>query len=434
MRSRLLWRRSATAAGLYASVGFGILGTVVAARSLGLDGFGLFATALAAAALFQTLLDLTVEESLTKYGFRYIAGGDWGKLRRLFVLGLEGKLLGGVVAALVLAALAPAADALFDTDGLVAPMLVAALLPLVQAPENVGTSVLLLRGRYDLRGAYQSFSLALRLVGIAVGCRYGVVEAIAGIVVAQAVSTLVVSVVGLVAFRRFPAAPQAPLADDRRGVLSFVLQSSAATGLVSLRTALAPLVLGLVSGPTQVGLLRVAQAPQSGFAAASSPVRLILLTEQTRDWEHGNERRVMAGVTRYMKVALGVLAVAIPLFWLTIPWLVETLFGADYDGAVSAARIVLLAASIHLLLGWSKSLPTTVGRPGLRILTHGIETLVLLPLVAWLGARWGVTGAAVAILASSVVFAATWAVLLVQLRAEVASRAEGGAARSALVP
>ena len=60
-------------------------------------------------------------------------------------------------------------------------------------------------------------------------------------------------------------------------------------------------------------------------------------------------------------------------------------------------------------------------------MTHGIETLVLLPLVAMLGARWEVTGAAVAILVSTCVFAAAWVVVLVRLR----YRAPRGAAASA---
>ena len=61
MRSRVLRRRSATAAWIYVAVAFGILGTIVAARVLGLEEFGLFATALAAVGFFQILLDLTVE-------------------------------------------------------------------------------------------------------------------------------------------------------------------------------------------------------------------------------------------------------------------------------------------------------------------------------------------------------------------------------------
>ena len=42
---------------------------------------------MAVVGLAQTLLDLTVEESLTKFGFRYVASEDWGRLHRLFRTG-----------------------------------------------------------------------------------------------------------------------------------------------------------------------------------------------------------------------------------------------------------------------------------------------------------------------------------------------------------
>ena len=422
MRSRLFWRRSATAAGLYVAVAFGILGTIVAARRLGLEQFGLYATVMAAAGFFQTLLDLTVEESLTKYGFRYVAAEDWGRLRRLFGRALQVKLLGGALDMLALAALAPLADTIFDTEGLTTPLLVASLLPLVQATENVGSTALLLRGRYDLRGGVMALSMGLRLAAILIGAQYGVTETVALIVAAQVVATFVVSALGWLAFRRFPRAPARALGEDRPEVVSFVLRSSAATGMLALRTTLAPLILGVAAGPTAVGLLRVAQSPQSGFAAASSPVRLILLTEQTRDWEHGRERRVIEGVKRFMLGAAAVAAVSLPIFMWAMPWLVRVVFGEEYEPAVTAARIVLVAAALQLVFGWTKSFPVTIGRPGLRILAHGIETAVLLPLVAVLGAEWGVTGAAVATLVSSAVFAATWTVLLLRVRAEVAAR------------
>ena len=111
-----------------------------------------------------------------------------------------------------------------------------------------------------------------------------------------------------------------------------------------------------------------------------------------------------------------------------MPWLVETVFGSEYGGAVDAARVILLAAAIHFALGWTKTLPVTIGRPRLRIVTHGLETLVAIPLVAVLGAEWGATGAAVAVLASTVVFAAAWLVVIVRLRAEVAAAERSGEA------
>ena len=416
--NRLLWRRLSTAVGLYASVALGIVATVVAAHAFSLREFGLYATVLAAAGFFQALLDLTVEESLTKYGFRYSTTEQWGRLRRLFRRAVELKLAGGLLAAAALLALAPAAEWIFDADALTVPFLLAAGLPLAQAPENVATTVLLLRGRYDLRGAYQTFSMALRLAAVAIGVGYGISETIGAIVVAQLVATAAVSVLGVVVFRRFPQEPAAALAEDRRSILAFVLQSSAATGLLSLRNALAPILLGIVAGPTQVGLFRIAQAPQTGFNAASSPVRLILLTEQTRDWERGQVERVLAGVRRYTVVAAALCVVLVPLFWWWMPHLIDLVFPARYLPSTDAARVILVAAAIQLTVGWTKSFPTTIGRPQYRLLTAGVETAVLLPLVVVLALEWGATGAGVALLVASAVYALVWAVLFARVARE----------------
>jgi O-antigen/teichoic acid export membrane protein len=420
MSSPLVWRRSSTAVGIYVGSALGVLATIVAARVLGLEDFGIFATVLATAAFFQMLFDLTVEEALTKFGFRYIAAEDWGRFHRLFRAALAFKLLGGVLGSAIMLALAPFADSIFGAEGLAGPMRAAAALPLVQAPENVAATAMLLRGRYDIRSVMLAVSMGLRLAAVVVAAPYGVTQAIVGIVVAQVVATLAVGSVGITALRRFPRAPSVRLGGDRDVVRSFVVRSTAATGMLSFRATLTPVLLGIVSTPVQVGLLRVAQAPQSGLTIASSPARLILLTEQTRDWERGRRTHVLAGVGRYMRWAVGIAAVAVPVLVLIMPVLVALVFGDDYSGAVAAARIVLVAAGIHLVLGWTKSLPVTIGRPGLRILTHGIETVVLIPLVVVLGREWGVTGAAVAILVSAVAFAIAWAAVLVRLRAEVA--------------
>ena len=430
MSPRVFRRRSATAVWVYIAVALGILGSIVAARQLGLDQFGVFATALAAVGFFQVLLDLTAEESLTKYGFRYVTSEDWGRLRRLFRQMLLLKVIGGAIATGILFALVPVADDLFGAEDVGAAIAAAALLPLVQSAENVGATTFLLHDRYDLRGLYQAFSAGLRLVAIAIAAPHGVTEALAAIVVAQTVATLCVSVAGLVALRRFPAGLSRPLAEDVPELRSFVLQSSAATGVISLRAALVPLLLGIVSNPTQVGLFRIAQTPQSGLAAASSPARLVLLAEQTRSWEEGDRRGVLSGVRSYTVWATGLMIVAVPVFFFAMPWLVELVFGSEYGDAVDAARIVLVAAAIQFALGWSKSLPVTVGRPQLRIVTHGLEALVAIPLVIVLGAEWGATGAAVAVLVSTLVFAAAWAVAILRLRAEMAGGGDAAALSS----
>jgi O-antigen/teichoic acid export membrane protein len=411
----LLRRRLATALGSYGATALGIAGTLVAANVLGITDFGRLALVLATIALFQLLLDLTSEEALVKYGFRYVEAADWGRFHRLFELAFGLKSASALVAGLLICALAPASDAIFDTD-LTVPLLIASPLPLLYSIEGTAAAALLLRGRYDVRAFFLFVSMALRLVAIVVGTHYGVTETVAALVLAQVVATTVLGAMGLMALSRFPRTARVPLGADRREIVSFVLQSSLGTGIVSVRAWIAQIMLGVVSTVNQVGLFRAAQAPQQGLNSLSSPVRLILLTDQTRHWERGRPDAVLAGIKRYMRGAVALMVVVVPVFWLLMPWLFDLLL-PDYGDAVDAARIVLLAGAIQLVYGWSKSLPISIGRPNLRVVAHGIETVVLVPLLVVLGREWGATGAAFAVLASTVVFAVVWTVLLARIRA-----------------
>src|SRR5262249_34336583 len=266
MRSRLFWRRSAAAAGTYSSAVLGFLGTIIAAHIFSRHTFGLFAVVVAATGFFQILLDLTMEEALIKFGFRYVTRDDWGRLRRLFTSALAVKLAGGVLAAVALFALAPAAHSIFHKAGLTTPLRIAALLPLVQCTENVGGVALNLRGRYDIRGFFLCLSMALRLTAIAVGAPHGLTATVAAIVAAQAVSTAAVDTAGWLAFRRFPHRPAAPLGEDRRAIFSFVGQSSIATAVTSSTVPPATLVLARGASTVQVAWFRPALRPQQAFA------------------------------------------------------------------------------------------------------------------------------------------------------------------------
>lgn len=418
MRSRLLWRRVATALGIYAANAFGIVGTLIAARVLGTDDFGRLAQVLAFVGFFQLLLDFTSEEALVKYGFRYAAREDWGRFRRLLALAAGFKTGSSLVSAAIVAALAPFADTIFSSHGLTTPMLVAALLPPLQSAEGLAASALILRSRYDLRAGFLSFSTAARLVAIALTAAHGVLAVVVGLVASQAVTTLLILAVGAAGIARFPGAERlgTSLAEDRRPIVRFVVQSTVGTGIVSLRSWISPLLLGIVGTDRQVGLFRAAQAPQTGFAALSSPVRLILLTEQTRDWEHGRPETVLRGIKRYTFGAAALMAIVLVPLLVLMPWLVRVFLTSDFSAATNAARLILVAAAIQLVFGWSKSFPVSIGRPGLRIVAHGIETAALVPLLLVLGSRYGSTGAAGAVLGSTVVFALVWSVILLRLR------------------
>src|SRR5437868_9418776 len=91
-------RRAGAAAGTYASIVLGFLGTIVAARAFTTEVLGLYTIVIASAGFFQALLDLTIEEALIKFGFRYITREDWGRFRRLFRRTFVFKALGATLA------------------------------------------------------------------------------------------------------------------------------------------------------------------------------------------------------------------------------------------------------------------------------------------------------------------------------------------------
>lgn len=417
MRSPVFWRRSSTAAGVYLSAALGFLGSVVAFRELGTYDFGLLALVLAATGFFQLFADLTVDEAVIKYGFRYEAQERWGRFRRVFRIGLTLKLVGGVIGAVAIAILAPLSHLIW-AHGLAAPLLVAAWLPLVQAPEGIAAAALIVRRRYDVRAAFLVISMGLRLAALAAGAAFGVIETVIALLAAQVLATAAIATAALVVLRRFPAAEPEPLEEDRAPFRRFVIQSSLGSVLSPMRGLLGTLLFGVVTGPLQVSYLRIGQVAESAFASLSSPVRIILLTEQTHHVEQGRTDRAYGMLRRYVRGATLLMAVIVPpLLWL-MPHLLRIAYGSKALPATNAARIILLVAAIQVIWGWAKSFPVSIGRPGLRLLAQGTEIVVLIPSLLVLGALYGATGAAGGFLIAACAFAAVWTVLLVRLRRE----------------
>jgi O-antigen/teichoic acid export membrane protein len=408
MSSRVLRRRAATAFGIYGSALLGFAATVVAARELSKPDFGRFALVFGTTSLLQLFVDLTIDEVVVKYGNRYAAREQWGRFRRLFQVGLAIKMAGGVLGAVAVVIAALLAPLIWQTSGLRDAMLVAALVPLIQQPEGMAGAVFLVRNRYDLRGVLLMWAMALRLVAIIVGAQHGVVWLFAAIVAAQALSTATVSAVAVAVFRRWPRATPEPLAEDAREIRSFAIQSTIASGLMSVRTSLPSVLIGVVANSVQTANFRAALAPQTAFASLSAPVRLVLLAEQTRDIEHGRSDRAFALLRRYIVSTVVLGAIVTPVLWWAMPTLVRWVYKAKYVSAADAFRVMLLAAVVQLVFAWTKSFPVSIGRPKLRTAGQVVEIVVLVPAVLVLGSLYGATGAAGGVLAGAVALGLFW--------------------------
>jgi O-antigen/teichoic acid export membrane protein len=232
------------------------------------------------------------------------------------------------------------------------------------------------------------------------------------------VATAAISAAGVMAFRRFPKAPVAPLAEDARELRRFVFQSSLSSSLVSGRATLGTALIPVVTGIHQAAYFRNAQAPSTVFAALSSPARLVLLTEQTRDFEAGNHERVYRSLRRYITATTAAMIIVVPVLWLLMPFLMGVAYGHSYRvHASTAARFVLLAAALQFIWSWTKSFPVSIGRPGLRVVAQTVEIAAFVPLLLVLGHRYGAAGGAAAMLISTALYCLLWSLMLARLRA-----------------
>ena len=185
-----------------------------------------------------------------------------------------------------------------------------------------------------------------------------------------------------------------------------------------MRGTLSTMVVGAAAPFKQAGFFRIAQAPLTAFNAPSAPARLVLLTEQTRDFEHGRQDKMYRMLKRYIAGTTVLMALAIPPLWWGMPWLVKLVNGSGYGPAAEPARVLLLGAAIQFIFGWTKSFAVSIGRPNLRLWPQIIEIATLVPLTVVCASRWGATGAAIAAVIASSVFASVWCVLLIRIRRE----------------
>ena len=82
--------------------------------------------------------------------------------------------------------------------------------------------------------------------------------------------------------------------------------------------------------------------------------------------------------------------------WFLLPVIVPALYSGQFEDAIGPARILLIAAVVHLALAWSKMFLPAIGRPGLQTAYEVAFAVLLIAGIALLGG-FEATGAAIAV-------------------------------------
>ncbi len=106
---------------------------------------------------------------------------------------------------------------------------------------------------------------------------------------------------------------------------------------------------------------------------------------------------VFAGPSRAAtRIGLAIGLPAAVAGWFLLPVLLPALYSGQFEDAIGPARILLLAAVVHLALAWAKTFLPAIGRPGLQT-AYEVAFAVLLIAGMALLASFESTGAAIAV-------------------------------------
>jgi O-antigen/teichoic acid export membrane protein len=200
--------------------------------------------------------------------------------------------------------------------------------------------------------------------------------------------------------RRLPAEVPAEEIRSGRQWLASSVPLGMMEGMRILQSELSILLVGMVTSPAIVGLLRIASVTATTAAAPTVVVTQISLPIMARLHAQGDHQRLQKTVTGVAHAQFfSVLALSLPL--LIVPgWLISLAFGSAYAPAADALRIILIGQIANAAFG-----------PNIWVLnmTHhekhvaramGIALAMNAVLVPLLAIQWGVVGAAAGLLAS----------------------------------
>lgn len=407
-------RMGKTSIAIWGSTAFGLVGGILAARSLGPSDYGAAVLAIAAASFVTIFLDLNLTDGVVYYGIRALGADDRGNLRSLLRTAFLFDLTVGVVVAGAIVGLAgPIANV--ASGGEIEPSLIriAALIGLVTTVDSTTQGVLQIVRRADLLGWTTAVANVTRVLAIVVAVLF--TSGPAPIVAAYVVGALAGSLVQLWLARRvgwsgWSRAPFTRRAREwLRPLARFGIYASLTTSFQSSEKALVPIILGAFSGPAAAGIYNVALLPVTAVLVLVQPLRLMLFPEQARLAAKGDVsalRTTVRGVTRigFMIGIPGAIAA-----WFLLPTIIPALYSDSFEAALEPARIMLGAAVFQFAIGsWSKILPVAIGMPRLRSIMSAAYMVVSVGLSVLLVPSLDSTGAAIGTTAAAISTSIAW--------------------------
>lgn len=392
--------------------------SILLARLLGPEGYGVYAFALAVVMLLALPTQAGLPTLLVREVARYDADGDWSRLTGLLRRGNQAVALLALAVASVAAVIAIARGSALSAEERATFLWALCLVPLYSLGNLRGAALRGLRRvisgqfpEYVVRpGVFAGCLLAsLAVFGTAGGPDGGIGPAEA--MALHASAALVAFLVGVALLRGgLPdAARSAARRYDSRTWLRSLLPLTLLAGISMINNQMDVVLLGLLSTDAEVGIYRAALSASMPVVFALSAVNLVVAPHFSRLFAGGDLAGLQRLVTWSARVAAGVAVPAGLLLALFGTPLLGFVFGEPFAAGGAALAILVAGQLVNAMAGSVGNLLNMTGHERETVLGVGVAAAANLALNVALIPSWGMEGAATATAASLVV----WNVLLV---------------------
>lgn len=175
--------------------------------------------------------------------------------------------------------------------------------------------------------------------------------------------------------------------------IGFGFKGQAGNILQFLNYRLDALIVNAFSGPGAVGLYSTAVTLAEVTWQVSGAIATVLFPKISSS-NDAAENIKLASLSSRLSIMVAIIEVVILAF--ATPWLIRTLFGDNFAGAIPALEFLLPGILVFSITNVLASFIAGSGKPEYNTIVAGIAAIVTLSLDFVLIPRWGIIGAAVA--------------------------------------
>lgn len=379
---------------------FSLIYTALAARSLGVDDFGIFALILAYGQTIYNLARFQSWQTVVRYGAIHLAAGEPARLRRVMNFATALDLGAGLVGAVLGVAGAWLIGPHLGWSDRQQHLAMLFSLSLLFALRGTPTGILRLFDRFDIAAYSETVLPAMRLSGALIAWFTG--ASITAYLVAWSVAELVTTaVIWWAALRELRLRGQKAAGGARlKGVRAenpdlwhFAWTTNVYSSLALIWRQLPVLVVGWAGSPAAAGGYRIAANLVNALSKPAAALARAMYPELAR--LAVSERHTVARIVRQVTLATGLVGLAgVAVMTVLGRPAIRLIGGEEYLFAFPFLVLLTIAAAIELCGVAVEPAMTALGHPGRVLVVRAITGLFFIALLTGLSLALGPVGAA----------------------------------------